>query len=505
VSEIDTKRDGSHSSITAALLRHAAERTLHTAFHFEADSVRFNDLHQGVSRLASYLLAHAVRGDKIALYLPNSPALAVFFLAGVRAGCDVQVFDHEWPHPVVQELLAQLSPALLISSQDLGADHQTILIEDPCVPFIDIADLIGAPESVEELDEPPPLTAFYTGFTSGSTGPPKGFRRDHRSWLESFANDQIECPIDKNDVLMVPGALSHSLFLYALVRGIHAGCTVVFCRRFFTRNVARLITRHQATILYCVPAQIGSLVRSKGAPFGTLRRVFTSGAKWPAHWQNQYSRMFPNAELCEFYGASELSFVAIAKASESPPIGSVGRAFSGVTIHITDATGKSVPAGRHGLVGVESKMVFLGYAGGRESPFGASAGHSTAGDIGYLDDDGYLYLVGRVDRMVVVAGKNVYPEEIENILQAHTAISAAAVIAEPDEKRGQRLVAIINNVSSTVVSRRELVHHCQEFLPPHKVPKMFALCTNWPQTRSGKTDTQTLVMAWRERKLSTMT
>ncbi len=505
MTESNLKWAAHDNTITAALTRHAAEKPVDPALYFEDDRIGYSDLNHAVNRLARKFQTHVQHGDRLALYLPNSPAFVLLFLAGVRAGCDIQVFDHEWPDSVVRELASNLSSALIVSTHDINADCRTVSMDDTFVPFADVADSFGAPTDISGVAEPSTRTAFYTGFTSGSTGPPKGFRRDHQSWLESFENDQIECPIHPHDTVVAPGALSHSLFLYALLRALHAGSSVVFCRRFSTRNVARVISARAATILYSVPAQLGSLLRRKGSQLSTLRRVFTSGAKWPTGWQDQYKIVFPNAELCEFYGASELSFVAIAKSAESPPIGSVGRAFSGVTIQIKDTAGKPVPTNEHGLVYVKSNMLFLGYADKCHPKPPAEDGSATAGDLGFLDERGFLYLLGRADRMIVVSGKNIYPEEIESCLAAHVAIENAAVIAEPDEKRGQRLIAIIDTGKSATPTRLQLLRHCRQRLPQYKVPSIFALCANWPQTRSSKTDTNTLTLAWRQHELSELT
>ena len=347
-----------------------------------------------------------------------------------------------------------------------------------------------------ELPEPAPDALFYTGFTSGSSGVPKGFRRNHASWLASFANDQFECPLEPGDTIIAPGALSHSLFMYALMRGLHAGVSVVICRRFAARNVAREIAKHQATILYSVPAHVGILIRQGSDFFKSIRRVFSSGAKWPEKWRQKFTSAFAEAELCEFYGASELSFVSIAKSTEDIPNNSVGRAFHGVGISIRDDAGVVLSSDKIGTVHVWSDMLFSGYAGQDDHRVIAGTSAMTVGDLGYLDERGYLYLVGRRDRMIVSSGKNIYPEEVEAVLAQIECVDAVAVVASDDEKRGQRLLALLNISGDSNLTRSDMIAHCKTSLPMYKVPTQYIVCSDWPRTRSGKTDYKALETMW---------
>lgn len=473
--------------VTSPLPAHAANKSASAALMFESQTITWSVLEVKTRRLAAWIYTRVSQasGDEkqIAIWLPNSPALVLFFIAGVRAGFEVQVFDSEWPQSLVDRLVDELSPALLVDTK---------LVQDPFADCCEFEDSIDLNKSSIPLDTATPNTLFYAGFTSGSSGTPKGFRRDHASWIASFSNDQIECPLEAGDVIVAPGALSHSLFMYALMRGLHAGVPVVFCRRFSARNVAREIARHRGTVLYSVPAHIGMLIRQGADYFQCVRRVFSSGAKWPENWLAKFNRAFPNAELCEFYGASELSFISIARSSEAIPDNSVGRAFHGVDISIRTESGDVLPAGEIGIVFAASDMLFSGYAGAGERSIGKQGRSMTVGDLGYLDENGYLYLVGRRDRMIVSSGKNIYPEEVEAVLLRHRCVESAAVLALNDEKRGQRLVAFLRCAGDQPPDRSGLIAHCAESLPRYKVPTKYAVCNPWPTTRSGKTDYKAL-------------
>ncbi len=488
-------------SITAPLAGHAGRAPGRTALIFENDRLTWSELDRTIARLASWIAARTPDGAGVALHLPSGPALALLFLAVAHAGREAQILDASWPDGLRDVILDALAPALIVTTiEGLHPAKQVVVLRDAFGPMSELADAVGAPAEPTALSAPAASGPFYVGFTSGSTGVPKGFRRGHWSWTESFKGADAEFGIGPNDVVLAAGTLTHSLFLYAVASGLHAGAAVVLTRGFWPGAV-RLIPAHGVSVIYAVPTQIDVLAdaaESTGlAPFGSVRWVLSSGAKFPEDRLPKMRRAFPGARFAEFYGASELSFVALARDDEPVPSGSVGRAFPGVSISIRDRRGRKLATGREGLVYVESPLVFLGYATGTGDVRRAGEAVSV-GDRGYLDEAGFLHLVGRDDRMAVVSGRNIHPEEIESELERHPAVAAAGVISVPDERRGTRLICLIHVQSGTEPSRAQLTEHLLKNLPTNRVPKVFALVREWPRTRSGKTDIAALSTLWRE-------
>jgi len=274
----------------------------------------------------------------------------------------------------------------------------------------------------------------------------------------------------------------------------------VLCRRFNPTALTRLIPDRAVTTVYAVPSQILLLAEAAAhAPgcFSGVRTVLSSGAKWPEAERPRFHAAFAAAELREFYGCSELSFVAMAREGETPP-GSVGRAFPGVRIAIRDRAGRRLPPGKRGLVFVESGQRFLGYACGTDTPPLSRAGGLSVGDAGFLDAEGFLYLTGRRNRTIISCGKNIQPEEIEAVLAAHPAVAAAAVLGIADARRGQRLAALVRLRKDGAVTRRDLIAFARQRLPLYKVPRLYAAVGDWPLTSSGKTDLSFLERRWRD-------
>jgi long-chain acyl-CoA synthetase len=484
-------------SITAALSHHAARTPDRDALVFEGDRISWRRLDREINRLAGFFAAATPEGSGVALHLPTGPALALLFLAAARAGREAQVLDPDWPVEMTRTILTQLPSALLISSDSRLAGDSAIIVADPLLPFAQVAPVLDAAAGAVAATEPDALAPFYVGFTSGSTGLPKGYRRHHRSWTESFRHDAVEFGITPQDVILAPGTLTHSLFLYALVHGLNVGARVILCRRFRPDAVVRLIEGEGATVLYGVPTQLQLTLKAAGsATLASVRWILSSGAKWPTGAREPLRRLFPNARFAEFYGASETSFMTVAKADEGCPETSVGRAFSGAAVTIRDRTGRSLPAGKTGYVFVESPFLFMNYACGEASDLLRQGGAMSVGDIGFLDPQGFLHLVGRASRKIVTSGKNVYPEEIERVLERHPAVVSAAVLGAPDSRRGERLIGLVHLRPDASASAADLISHLREALPLYKVPRVYASVPEWPLTRSGKTDFDGLRQAW---------
>lgn len=489
-------------SITASLSYHADRKPYCDALVFEEQRITWRELDTEVRRLARFIDSAAPRDKGIALHLPTSPALALLFLAIARAGREALVLDPDSPDETNRAILSELSPSMIVSS---GArlDKSSTILANPFLHFSEVASVLGASNDAGVSFEPDDLTPFYVGFTSGSTGIPKGFRRHHRSWMESFRHDALEFGITANDVILAPGTLTHSLFLYAMVHGLNVGARVILSRRFRPDATVRLIASEKATVLYGVPTQLQLVIRAACFdPLASVRWVLSSGAKWPTRERELLQSLFPNARFAEFYGASETSFMTVAKADEGIPETSVGRAFSGAAVTIRDDGGRHLPPGDAGYVFVESPFLFMDYACGEASDLRRQGHAISVGDIGFLDSKGFLHLVGRAGRKIVTSGKNVYPEEIERVLERYPGVTSAAVLGVPDPVRGERLVALLNLKADGAVPSSQLISHLRDALPLYMVPRVYAIVPDWPLTRSGKTDFNGLRKSWLDGKIT---
>jgi long-chain acyl-CoA synthetase len=404
-------------------------------------------------------------------------------------------------------LVQQHAPAIVFVDNQLGIIQQMVAfmgiihsgrcaaVSDPDWPST-VRDSVQR-ELGTALTEPShthtatPTSPFYIGFTSGSTGMPKGFRRHHQSWTESLRVCLDTFSPDAASCVMAPGRFSHSLFLFGMVLGLWNGAGVVVQERFSAPRLLDTLRSGRTPCLVAVPSQLLLMLelaaRRQLAPIDGVRLILISGARWMRDRTEALQALFPKARIVEFYGASETSFMAWMDADASAPPHAVGKPFSNVDIDIRQP---QPPLGT-GQIFVRSPMLFTDYVGAANDHTAAVRDGEwlSVRDMGYIDAQGYLCLVGRENRMVVTQGKNLFPEEVEAVLLSCPEVTHASVQGVPDPIRGQQVIAVVcTKTPATTLSAAMLAEVCRAQLESYKVPKRFFICTDWPMTASGKTD-----------------
>ena len=421
---------------------------------------------------------------QFAICLKNSPDIPAVFIAASVIGLNCQILNPDWPAERIQNLLAYLKTSYLISK----TDEQQLRSNQ------------NQSECVSKNDASPDLP-LYTGFTSGSTGLPKGFIRSQTSWLKSFQADQEIFNFHEDDVILAPGSLAHSLSLYATIRGIFGGMTTLLSSVFRPDKCITQIRNFSASILYLTPVQIRSILDylTSKAPsdlqeLATVRLILSSGAKFPEAWIKEVEAFFPNAKIIEFYGTSELSYISYNHLHVGQPSGLVGKPFPGVNIKIDSQDNQR----EQGPIRIKSDFIFDGYAamGGIASRENCDLvdGYLSVGDTGYLDDEGNLYIKGRADRIFLSSGRNISPEEIETILQSHPDIEHAAIFPKEDARKENTILAILK-WDQRRLDHQQIKRVLRSLLATYQIPKDIYTLDVWPKTVSDKTDLQALKAA----------
>lgn len=483
--------------VHSGLLDAAARTPEKVALQFDAESITFKELVARANTVAVQLVPHFDSSGerRVGLCVPNSPAVVHVFFGTVMAGGCVCLFDPGWPKALIIELLQDLKPDVLVAPGPLLADIENAVESTATLSVGDLeTSSLAVGESQTPEQAPHPDTPFLIGFTSGSSGKPKAFVRSHQTWVESFRHSAVELGTNADECVLAPGPLSHGLSLYAVIESLCSGATAIIQSRFNAHDVMSAMTQQAVSSLVVVPTMLDSiLAEATSQTFPGLKRIITAGAKLSPSLRAQSSRVFPNAEIIEYYGASELSFITVAKGSESGPADSVGRAFSGVDIDIRDETGRSLSAGQVGTVWVKSEMICSGYVGITDgSGLRQDNDWATVGDLGHLDRNGYLYLVGREGSAITSAGYTVYPSAIENALLAHAGVSDAAVIGLPHERWGEVIAAAVVPKPGQQLTKSELEEHCTALLEPYACPRAWRITDALERTQSGKVNRSAL-------------
>jgi bile acid-coenzyme A ligase len=397
------------------------------AVHCGGDRVTFGELDQRANRLARVYLDRGVGlGDLVTIALANSVDFYAATFAAWKVGATPQPLPHRLPEPEKAALLEVGRPALVV-------DATTIPLHD--VPTAAPADPVPAVVG-------PSFKALASG---GSTGRPKLIVARVPA---EFDPDVPAVQMQQGDVQLVPGPLYHNGPFSFSVFGLFVGSTLVVMERFDAAEALRLVEQHRVTWVFFVPTmmhRIWHLPDRESYDVSSLRMVFSTGAPWPVWLKERWIEWLGPERIREGYGGTESQGGTSITGTESlTHPGSVGLPQGGCQVRILDEDGNDVPTGEVG-------EIYFMPAGGPGTTYhylGAEAtardGWETIGDLGYLDEDGYLYLVDRRTDMIVTGGANVYPAEVEAAIEQFPGVRSCAVVGLPDEDLGQRVHAIVD-------------------------------------------------------------
>lgn len=473
------------------------------ALRGSGDAISYAELRDQAARISRHSAAWAAHDDDcspfVGILSDWTPQFVACFLGLSAAGWAVGVLDPAWSADERTGALAQLNPAAVVvddgcrsAAAALATDRWQVAGHmDPGWTVLTRT----APPSRRRVPEPTTDSPFYVGFTSGSSGRPKAFMRSHRSWWESFESFDGLCPLDPDGVVLVPGPLSSSHFLFGVLHALHAGASaeLVSSAEYSPDRVAERVARPGGlAALYVVPTMLAQL--ATGAPVGSAdgpAYIFCAGARLETAVRARARGRFPASRLVEYYGASELSFVAIDRDGDATPAGSVGRVFPGVEVTIRGDGDEILAPGQAGVIFARSPLVFMGYRG-QAPQSGARVlddGWMTVGDRGALDEAGFLSVAGRGSSLIITGGANVQSEEVEEVVAAFAGVAACVVVGLPDPTWGEVVCAALVTEPDAELRREDLRRHVAGQLTRYKRPRRYVTLKGpLPLGRTGKVD-----------------
>jgi acyl-CoA synthetase (AMP-forming)/AMP-acid ligase II len=470
----------------------------------------YRELEDFSNRIANALRrCGSLPGERVGVMGRNSIELVALIQGAAKAGCGIVALNHRMQRTDAVDLLTFAQARLLFVEAD-SAPLFGDVVEDSAIralvvfgdearsgqvtlhEFLDGVDGTQAPPPMGGSDDGPMLA----GFTSGTTGKPKRVMRDSKAGSSAETAHLTRLWGEDEHVFITSGSIlsgaAGGYYSIALTRGD----TVILQRKFDPEDWLRLAEKHKVTVAYFAPTnarQICGLpdeVRQR-YDISSIRTVFAGAAKWSYALKLAYREAFPENSLWEIYGSTELGSNTVMEPHEhwgKPE--SCGRPVSGVEVILVDeAGGRVAEPYERGVVWVKSDFAtgFLGYDGDPAATASAVSGeYRSVGDIGYFDEDGFFYICDRQKDMVVTGGVNVYPAEVEAVIDSYPEVLECAVFGIPDDIWGERVHAVVVQSDGAALEADEIIAYCRQHLASHKVPRGVDFADALPHTGSGK-------------------
>jgi long-chain acyl-CoA synthetase len=473
---------------------------------FSGSQMSYRELDELSDRLAAFLLDRgAGPGTPIGLQLPNIPPFLIAYFGILKAGCVVVPLNVMLKAPEVAHQLGDSAATRLItwegileeSAKGAAAAGVTEIYAvghaSDAAGAIPFEHMLATPAAQPQLAQREATDTAVIMYTSGTTGRPKGAELSH---LQLYMNADIPgrlFEVRPSDVVITVLPLFHVFGLSSILNiCVRFGCTMSLIPRFDPATVLTTIERDGATIFEGVPSMFISLLSQPdldGYDISSLRVAISGGASIPGPVLDEFERRF-GVLILEGYGLTETaSTTTFNRSVAERRVYSVGKPIWGTQTQVWDDKNNPLPAGRDnvGEVVTRGLHVMKGYLNSPKASADAfTGGWFHTGDLGYFDDDGFLFIVGRIKELIIRGGYNVYPPEIEDVIHNHPAVAEAAVVGIPDDRLGEEVKAVVTVRAGATLTASELIAFCKERMAAYKYPRVVEIRAELPKNAMGK-------------------
>jgi len=477
----------------------------------------YRELAHGIDRMAARLRVLGIgQGDVVTIQLPNWIEFAFVFFALERLGAVAVTVSVDFRSRELEYIMRFAGSKMLVCcAQFRDFDHVAMAEElRPRLPALARIGVVrGAPRpgmvSLDDIVAGPPAgfapvamdadAVMRMAFTSGTTGNPKGVMHSHNTTLAAARILNGDLGLAADDVMMIWLPLGLNWGYLTLVQSVLAGANAVLLDRFRPAAALDLIERERVAYIPTAPASLTSILQEPDLArrdLSSLRIVVSGGASAPVETIRAWRRAAPGV-LLELLGMLETGYQAYTRATDDPErvAGSVGRPASHMGLKLVDADGREVARGEEGDICCDGPSVHLGYHNNPTANAEAFLpdGWFRSGDLGMIDTDGNLRIVGRLKEMINRGGKKFFPREIEEILYTHPQVLYAAIVGIPDPRLGERNCLCLVPRPGETPTLKSLVAFLGNSVATYKLPERLELFTQFPFTPTGKIQRHALV------------
>ncbi|MBK20165.1 MAG: long-chain fatty acid--CoA ligase [Rhodospirillaceae bacterium] len=508
--------------LTGDILRLSADRHPdRTALICGDDRISYGGLSAAANQFGNALLGNGVsKGGTWAIMSRNLPEYVMAHFGSAQTGAMVVNLLPAYASDELVAILKKTSASLIVVEEIFQQKIVDILDQ---VPALQSVIVIGQPlkdswVSFEQFISGQPATAcrtdisdddpFAMTFTGGTTGLPKGCLVSHRARFVSCYTTAIEHGVSESDTVATVTPFYHAMgSLVWLPTAIFAGATLVIVTGWDPDDFVELTARHKITCTFMVPIQLRQILSDEHFDrdkLKSLTKVSCGGAITPADLVHEIKAKMPDTQFTNHYGQSETGPICFYHPTHPRnKANTVGHPALGVELKIVDTEGNEVGPGDTGEIIAHGPFLMSGYYNNKEETeayFKNNDDWGWTGDLAKKDADGFISLVGRSKDMIVSGGVNIYPREVEIVLENHEDIIDCAVFGIPDDQWGEALVAFVAAKKPSLLDETKIIDHCTEHLARFKRPKHIRIVKSIPKTPSGKVQKPVLRQEFLERQ-----
>lgn len=508
-----------HATLADFVTRSRARYASHTAVICDGKRLTFGELGRRAACLADALRREGLaRQDRVALLAQNCAEAIEISNAASLAGYIYVPLNFRLAAPELAAVIEDCAPRVIFCEPQYRATLAAALEGAAVTPMVVPLGAGSAEAPAYEAflmqgDDVPPRDGVseddvaYLIYTSGSTGRPKGVMLSHRGQVASARQLALTGGVRPDSRLLVTMPLFHVGGTNQSLAYLHQGGSVVLHRRFDPRALLEDLARYRVTGLHLAPVMLRAVLDAPELDAFDLSSIETikyASSPMPLPTLKRAIEKF-GPILVQYYGLTETAGIVtalvkhehvLAPDGEAPRhLASAGKPHALCDVAIRRTDGSAAPSGEPGRIFVRTPAVMLGYWNNAPATEEAlKNGWLATGDIGFLDDDSYLYVVDREKDMVVSGGENIYSREVEEALLTHPSVAEAAVIGVPDARWGEAVAAfVVLRTDHPAPTEAELIEHCRARIASYKKPRRVAFCAALPRVQgTGKIDKQAL-------------